>query len=525
MIRVVVADDEYFARKVLVKMVRELPEDIEICGEAETGIGVLEIMEQQQVDIVITDIRMPDMDGLVLAQEISVRYPDTCVIIESGYADFDYATTAIRYGVKDYLTKPVKSQELEKAIQRVETEKRKASQRMEKKLAARKIQYMDFSKILENEELGRSVLEAALQEMDNGSWYLAAVQCEEKRLKEEQIQKVLEILNREDRTECKTYFFYPKEEFIVILEGTETETTEVCKLLQRGFLECEKKAGVRLHGGISLSHKSAGLSCKELAVAYREAVYAVNQRLLQPGKQIYRYEPEMNVTQLFTPGEELELERCLMENRTEEAEAIAAGFFRHCREYTDVSIYSLFTSLIQIINVVNRVYGAHCDLEHAEGSRGSYLLFSFKTDLYAFRTLEELKHYILQLFQDVSDEEGRKSSIIEDLLPYLERNYQYNISVNELATHKYFVNPSYLSRLFKAETGRTFSRYLKELRMDKAAGLLKESGLKISDVALCVGYNDVSYFIQTFKKYYEMTPEQYRNMTMTEEKEYASDSN
>ncbi|MDO4273923.1 MAG: response regulator [Eubacteriales bacterium] len=519
MIRVVIADDEYFARKVLVKMVRELPEDIEICGEAETGIGVLEIMEQEPVDMVITDIRMPDMDGLVLAREIFSRYPDTSVIIESGYADFDYATTAIRYGVKDYLTKPVKREELEKAIRRVEAEKRKASQRMEKKLAARKIQYMDFSRILENEELGRSVLDAVFQEMEGCIWYLAAAQCEDKRLQEEQIQEILEVLNREDRNGCKAYFFYPKEEFILILGNPESDSAEGYKLLQRGFLECEKRTGVKLHGGLSLMHKSGGLSCKELSVAYREAVYAVNQRLLQPGRQIYRYEPEVNVKQLFTPAEERELEQNLMENRTEEAESIAAGFFRHCREYADVSIYSLFTSLIQIINVVNRVYGAHCGPEHTEGDRGSYLLFSFKTDLYAFRTLEELERYILQLFRDVSDEEGRKSTIIEDLLPYLERNYQYNITVNELAAHKYFVNPSYLSRLFKAETGRTFSRYLKDLRIEKAAGLLKESGLKISDVALCVGFNDVSYFIQTFRKYYEMTPEQYRNMAAEENKE------
>ena len=98
-----------------------------------------------------------------------------------------------------------------------------------------------------------------------------------------------------------------------------------------------------------------------------------------------------------------------------------------------------------------------------------------------------------------------------DCFPTYQRNYQYDISVNELAAHKYFVNPSYLSRLFKSETGKTFSKYLTELRIQKAAELLKESSLKIGDVALCVGYNDVSYFIQTFKKRYCMTPEQYRN--------------
>lgn len=512
MVRVVVADDEYFARKVLVKMLRELPGELTIAGEAETGLGVLSIMEKEQVDIVITDIRMPDMDGLELAREVRGRYPDTCVIIESGYADFEYATTAIRYGVKDYLTKPVKSEELHKAIRRVEAEKRKERQNIEKKLEERKIQYMDFARLLESGELGNRVLSDAYGEMGRVNWMLAVSQSSEKQLSEEKIRELLDILGRESETGVKAYYFNPKEEFILVLAVPEGDAATAEKELKHRFIQCSAKAGVDLHAGLSLIHESMERVEKEAAAAYREAVYAINQRLLQPGKQVYRYEAEVNVVQLFSQSEERELERCLTENRAEEAVAIGSSFFRHCLENSEVGIYSLFTSLIRIINVVNRVYGMHREQEGSEASdKGSYLLFSFKTDLYAFRSLEELKQYTLQLLRDVSDEESQKSSIIDDLLRYLERNYQYNITVNELAAHKYFVNPSYLSRLFKAETGKTFSRYLIELRMKRAAELLAQSGLKISDVAMCVGYNDVSYFIQTFKKHYEMTPEQYKN--------------
>lgn len=509
MIKVIVAEDEYFARKVLVKMLRELDSDIEITGEAETGLEALALMQEKPADIVITDIRMPDMDGLELSKEISEKYPDTCVIIETGYAEFDYATKAIKYGVRDYLLKPIKKEELEQAIVRVEEDRKKDSERMQEKLEKRNAQYMDFAHLLENRELGEKVLEAFYAKMSAGSWYIGVAQSKEKSLLEEQIQNILEILERPDGDICfHAAFFYPKEEFILVFNAREPEKEMASVALQKKEIACSHSLKIELQIGISLLQEKSENPGKDAQGAYREAVYAINQRLLNPGKQIYFYGPEVSIKPCFSQAEERNLELCLCEGRVKEAEHVIDAFFAKCRDSELVNVYSLFISLVQIINVMNRVYNQKQEM--IQQGKESSLLFSFKADLFVYRTLEEIKEYIFQILHDVCGVEEHKSSIIADLLKYLEWNYQYDITVNDLAMHKYFVNPSYLSRLFKAETGQAFSRYLINLRMKKAAQMLENSDLKVSDVAICVGYNDVSYFIQTFKKYYEMTPDQYK---------------
>lgn len=104
----------------------------------------------------------------------------------------------------------------------------------------------------------------------------------------------------------------------------------------------------------------------------------------------------------------------------------------------------------------------------------------------------------------------KKSKIVEEIVHYVENNYYKNISLRELAENKYFVNYSYCSRLFSQETGMNFSKYLIQYRLKKAKTLLENKDMKISFIAFEVGYNDVSHFIQSFKKSYGLTPEEYR---------------
>lgn len=486
-----------------------MDEDIEIVGEAETGLEALAILAEKRADIVITDIRMPDMDGLDLAKEISENHEDINVIIETGFAEFDYATRAIRYGVSDYLLKPIKKDELQQAIRRIKDSSKKDTEHSKEKPELRKTQYMDFIHVLENEKLSERILGEFFTKMQKDSWYIGVLQSRKRGLSEAQIQSVLELLERQDGDiQVRAGFFYPKEEFIIVFNAAESDRENISICMHRKQMVCVDFLELELEAGISLMQSKSDNTVRDAAAAYREAVYAINQRLLYPCRQLYFYDPQVNIKYCFTQAEEHNLELYLAEGKVEEAEHVIDGFFQKCTDTDEVNVYSLFVSLVQIINVMNRVYNRMQD-KIQQGKKSS-ILFSFKSDLYNYRTLDEIRGYIGQIVHDVCGVEEYKSSIIVDLLKYLEWNYQYDITVNDLAMHRYFVDPDYLSRQFKAETGREFSQYLIDLRMKKAAQMLEDSNLKVSDVAACVGCNDASYFIQIFEDYYEMTPEQYK---------------
>ena len=121
--KILVADDEYYARKALVMMLEKSELPISVNGDFEDGEEVIEFLQENEADIIITDIRMPNTDGLELAKYVQEHMPKCSVVIETGYEDFQYARNALRYQVKDYLTKPINESELLKSIKNILAEK------------------------------------------------------------------------------------------------------------------------------------------------------------------------------------------------------------------------------------------------------------------------------------------------------------------------------------------------------------------------------------------------------------------
>lgn len=511
--RVLVADDEYYARKALLKILAEL--DVEVAADMETGQEVIDYLERDsRVDAVLTDIRMPEINGLQVAEHISRSYPDVSVIIVTGYADFSYAQQALRFGVKDYVTKPLRRDSIKKALDGVSASK---CRRESSRLASRQERDLEFSmeqlsvkELAQNADLQRLFMKRSLQYADSLEYRILLLQTDPEATFEQR-ERIRSWLQLEAGTQrCQVFFFQNVQEY-VLLAFFQNPETGLCSLM-----DCAKHIlrklpeldGLRGSAAIGRSHRGM----QELYSAYKESVYAINQRLLKGWGQAFVYETKKSKASFSFPNEESVLEDALKRMDYECSRKAIEKILQdpHLRE--SGNSYDLYEQVVHILGVFMRCYDrlpSDCS-----GNDSVQLLFSQRYDLYNFKHMDELEAYLLSTVKGICCQAKRESDgddIIRSIIDYIDRSYQYDITLQELAEKKYFMNATYLSRLFKAKCGQTFSKYLIEYRQEKSKELLEKTILKISDIAAYVGYNDVSYYIQSFRKVYGVTPEQYRN--------------
>ena len=498
--RILIADDEYYARKAMAKKVLQASPDAEIMGDFENGIQVLEYLEEHpdEIDVVLTDVKMPEMDGLHLAQYLFEQESQIEVIIVSGYNEFEYARKAISFGVSNYLVKPVQKEELREALEKICRGQKRYEEKVKKIIIKRTLQFLSIEEIAGHEGWRKMFLEPVFCKNKGKVFFLVVIQGRDKGrwAQNQDGERLLQKLGQQFRGEW--FYFNRFEENVLILFG---EKEEIAGSLRNLVVHADILGMGELTAGMSLGHTQM----EHCPKAYQEAVYAINQRLVEGWKKVFEFAADFKPENLLGKEQEQKLEEAIEERRCGQAEKITRELMGNCK-----NAYTLYVTISGIFNLLYRLFcrtGGRAD----NGNPG-YMLFSYRTDLYRYHTLSEVEDYVVNIVRTMCEEqEGKKYHyIVTEILAYVAQNYQDNISIGELAEHKYFMNSSYLSRLFKNETGQTFSSYLMEFRMRKAKELLESDWLKISDVAMLSGYNDVSRFIQYFKKSYGMTPEEYR---------------
>ena len=535
-IKVFLVEDEMVIRRGIKNSIDWEKEGYIFCGEASDGELAYPMIIKEKPDILITDIRMPFMDGLELCKLVKKELPNIKILILSGYDEFDYAKEAIRLGVTEYLLKPISSGKLLEALNGVSESIRREKE--DKDLVRKYMEEMrentehEKQKFFEQMIAGNLSMADALEtgkkyEMSLSAWMYNLLLFrftlgEENRKSGELLGEAEYAI--EKLTERLEYVF----EFqrgvegwaFLLMADNEEQMSERVKELSKDLEEIMKNySTIAYFGGIG----QPVARLRELEESFREAERALAARFTMELNRIISVD-DIRMAQNVDTLDDIEITSFgeIEKTRTMLEKFLNNGVEDEIDEFVDVYINELpeenLKSVLMRQYIIMDAYIVMMSFcEKIEGIEGEMQAQSeeLKNSMKTIQTVEEIKNYIRMLLKKIigvrDTISGRRySDIIEIAKDQIRKTYMSDeISLNTVAA-EVGMSPSYFSSIFSKEMGKTFVEYLTEIRMDRAKELLMCSSMKTSEIGYEVGYKDPHYFSYIFKKTQNCTPKEFR---------------
>ena len=535
-IKVFLVEDEMVIRRGIKNSIDWEKEGYIFCGEASDGELAYPMIIKEKPDILITDIRMPFMDGLELCKLVKKELPNIKILILSGYDEFDYAKEAIRLGVTEYLLKPISSGKLLEALNGVSESIRREKE--DKDLVRKYMEEMrentehEKQKFFEQMIAGNLSMADALEtgkkyemNLSAGMYNLLLFRFtlgKENRKSGELLGEAEYAI--EKLTERLEYVF----EFqrgvegwaFLLMADNEEQMSERVKELSKDLEEIMKNySTIAYFGGIG----QPVARLRELEESFREAERALAARFTMELNRIISVE-DIRMAQNVDTLDDIEITSFgeIEKTRTMLEKFLNNGAEDEIDEFVDVYINELpeenLKSVLMRQYIIMDAYIVMMSFcEKIEGIEGEMQAQSeeLKNSMKTIQTLEEIKNYIRMLLKKIigvrDTISGRRySDIIEIAKDQIRKTYMSDeISLNTIAA-EVGMSPSYFSFIFSKEMGKTFVEYLTEIRMDRAKELLMCSSMKTSEIGYEVGYKDPHYFSYIFKKTQNCTPKEFR---------------
>ncbi|MFD0680653.1 MULTISPECIES: response regulator [unclassified Paenibacillus] len=497
--KILVVDDEFFARKAMVQMIQDWNPHV-ILYEAEDGREAMELLNKAKPILVLSDIRMPFLDGIELAAFIYEHHPDTANIIISGYDDFKYAQQAIRYKVEHYLLKPVDKEHIWTLLEQyrdkvvMSTEKR-----LEDCFAALLYEGTPSKFIpLDIEVVDRYAI--AILRM-NVNYKDDVKQAVKRLLSAAQLRAI--IVGDRRYADMLVMWMYDS--------GGISLTAEWAGKHREFFKQMIRDSSQSSEYSLSVGLSSVHTHITELAASYKEAKTALLYRLISGENQVYdaAFACRNHPYNYAAIDEWIScLHQKLLKGQTVEAADTMRHFMTEAAQH-NLSVNVLHDMCAKVTAMLNSV------IELMNTRNEAAEVFLQQIDLHEYHSVESIAEEFAQVIAKLGERllQGRvKTDMIEHIKNYMLHNYKQDILLEDLAKNMYFTDPAYLSRLFKKKTGMGFSQFLLSVRMLKAKSMLEnDTTLTIAEVASAVGFNDYSYFIQMYKKSFGETPGKYKS--------------
>lgn len=551
MYTVLVAEDEFEVREAIVSGTDWAGLGFQVTDSAENGQEAWELFAKGVPDLLLTDIRMPFMDGLQLAERVKRQYPGTRVVILSGYDEFEYAQRALKLSVDEYVLKPFSSGDLANVLVKVRTvldeeaaEKRDMEQLREHYRRSLPVLRENFLATLMMRPLKRKELEekSALYDIQlTGVSFQVAVVSLDAAGPREQGQTGA-VLGGEPRREQAPSTISEDQELLLFASLNIAEEIVESRNLGRVFLHqgqvvlltiaqqgdlqavsaATMAAAEEIRQAIERYLKQTvtigiGVVIQEpagLSYSYKDAVLALDYRVILGGNRVISIADveQRHVEKVrFDELKEQSLVRCLKTGTAEELKEIVEGLFQGLAE-APVSVKEYQLYLMEIVTAVLRAAkDADADLDDLFGDNMATL-----AELYRFRTLAEAKAWLLGICTRLMGSiavvrQSAFHNLVEEAIAYTRTNFgDSELSINKVCGRLH-ISAGYFSSIFKKETKLTFIAYLQHIRMEAAKELLRTTDLRALEIAEKVGYAEPNYFSFSFKKHVGMSPKEYRS--------------
>ena len=503
MYRILIVDDEKIERVGLKFLLGQLDRSFEIY-EAVNGKEAVAWLQNNQADILITEVKMPFMDGLELLENVYQEHPDMVKIIISGYGEFSYAKKAMKFGVEEYILKPVDPEEFQSSMNKI-LEDLDAKRKVE---TSRQSRILFFKEYVLNSILNGTPI-SELENMFTGYYsmgflneycrmmlivlngdFFSNADFSEVPFDAWGIQKEVDYLNLNSR---ESILFFKEE-----CTDWKLIASNICENIQKkcaGALKCY----VAISSGIS--------DCTQIPERYKELEVLMEHRFYSLDSSIYMAQNETECIEEICIDDDTLMRQLKQDVRSKDMVSLREHFERLFANYSQSQRFSqiyvkfMFTNLLKII----------CEAipEKSESD------INEEVDLlYRATGILEIKKIIeknIDLFEKyVQKDSGSIRREVEAVKRYIYAHYGEELSVELLAEHVYLA-PSYLSTIFRKETGQNLSKFIKAYRMEKAREMLENTHEKIVQISEKVGYSNTSYFCQNFREYYGISPQKYRD--------------
>jgi two-component system response regulator YesN len=514
-----IADDDEIIRKGLRSIIEQSNLKYTVVGEAPDGELALKIMEEcGKIDLLITDIRMPVMDGLELIKKVKERYILMKVIVLSGYDEFKFVRNAFMDGAVDYLLKPINKKEFLEVLQKTQLSIEKYAKQEDYRkeshqlLVANTLNHIFHTP--ENNKEKENILDKINIKLESTYYFVMICRIDhfyKQKMDRMEYEGALDTIYT--RIEEKAKLIVEDYQLLLYINNTEiiclaySENNLDARLISEDIYQEICKINME-DTTYTIGVGSVCYGLQDTKRAYQEAEYAAESR--------------------FYLGRNNRIEYAQIENKRLELNYQLEPMIGKLVNY--IELYDYISSK----KILDQIFLDLCYIDAAKFRRymkdilelltlqvkdfqeallccaREYLFF-----LENINTYNELKAYMNSVLKDVieyiKNERDKRSKLrIELAKKYIAENFKETISLNDVADYVE-LNPSYFSNLFKTEVGINFSDYLLEVRMQAARKLLRDSTIKVYEIGSMVGYEDAVSFGRAFKKKIGMSPKEYRN--------------